>query len=328
MIGKVSKGILKTLAFGVGLWITIYAIMVTVTIFLSDYDLFDTVDSPAVVTEKFSKKGLVGTPTYYVLVDLNEQNPANDIENRVFSWQFNRLEVGDTIKGHYIRGEHFITTLDVIVDSMIGFVFLLAFLILLISLVCWPVYAFVENRKKQKKLPQVIKTFYRKKNARKKRKLIKSDGLFLKVFRKAFLPTVMVMMLLSISGFLLNSVQKFSPIGKTKVEALVTDSDSYGREYYGSGHMTDPYYSLELLVRDEIGKEYKVIKEVTRNVYKKHAIGDTIKISYMNGNPYNVFVLNYSLYSLEIVTYGKFALCIIILMCLLLYLVMKFKKKA
>ena len=41
---------------------------------------------------------------------------------------------------------------------------------------------------------------------------------------------------------------------------------------------------------DENQEAFKVKKEVTGNVYRNHVVGDTIKISYMNGNPYNVFV--------------------------------------
>lgn len=328
MIGKVYKASLKTLAFGLSLWVLIYTFIVIAEEFLSDYDIFDTVDSPAVVTEKFSKKGLIGTPSYYVHVDLNEANASTDIENRLSSWQFKRLGVGDEIKGHYIRGEHFFTTLDILIDSFILFIFFIIFLLLLVLLIGWPVSAFIEKRKKQNKLPEVIKTIYRRKNKSKKRTAKKTDSLFQKVFRKAFLPTTMVILLLTISGFLLNSVQKFLPIGKTQTEAIVVGSDSYGRKFYGSRHMTDPYYALDLVLKDEKQNEYRVVKEVTWDIYKKHPVGDTITISYMNGNPYNVFVPNYSLLSVwEIITYGRLLLYMMILTCLVLYFMMTYKKR-
>ena len=153
-----------------GLWVIIYASVATAEDFFSDYDVFDTIDQPAVVTEKFSKKGLVTSPSYFVRVDLNEQNATQDIGNRVSAWQFKRLEVGDSIKGHYIRGEHFFTTLDVIVDSTIHFVFFLIFLLLIILLICWPIFAFIDYRKKKNKMPQVIQSIYRRKSERKKKK--------------------------------------------------------------------------------------------------------------------------------------------------------------
>ena len=126
----------------------------------------------------------------------------------------------------------------------------------------------------------------------------------------------------------MNGILKFSPIGKTTTEARVIDSESYGREYYGSRHMTDPYYGLEIVFEDENQEAFKVKKEVTANVYRNHVVGETIKISYMNRNPYNVFIPDYSLLSIwDIVFYGRFMLYNMILVCLFVYFFMKYKKR-
>lgn len=79
----------------------------TIKDFVNDYDIFNTEDNLAVVTEKISKKSLTGTPAYYVTVDLNDADIFNGIQNRVFSSHFKRLKIGDTIKGHHIHGNHF-----------------------------------------------------------------------------------------------------------------------------------------------------------------------------------------------------------------------------
>ena len=73
---------------------------------------------------------------------------------------------------------------------------------------------------------------------------------------------------------------------------------------------------------DDDEKLYRVIKEVTMSTFEKHYIGDLIKISYENRNPYNVFVRDYSLFNmLQIGLYVKFTFYNIILLGLFFFAV-------
>ena len=140
-----------------------------------------------------------------------------------------------------------------------------------------------------------------------------------------FFPSLLVIALLFTSGFIINGIQKFSPLGKTTTETLVIDSDAEGKVYYYIGKYSDPYYSLDLLFTDENGKEFIVIKEVTRSVYNKHHIADTINISYVTRNPYNVFVRDFSLLNLwETSKYNKFGLKIFVLFSIFIFFIIKF----
>lgn len=304
--------------------------------FLNDYDIFHTEDNPAIVTEKFTEKSLTGTPNYYVTVDLNEDGSSNRIQNKVFSWQFKRLDVGDAIKGHFIHGEHFFTTLDIVIDSVVVLFIILLFLCLLILLLCWPIFIFIEKREKQNKSPLFLK------EKKKRGEEIKKHSLITNILQRffpnfsiwnMFFPSLLIIAILFTSGFVINGIQKFSPIGKTTTEALVIDSDAE-REifYYFPAKYADPYYSLDLLFTDENNdREYRVVKEVTSSVYDKQYIGDKIKISYVTRNPYNVFVPDFSLLNiLETFRYRKYTWKILVLLSVLAFFMIKFyldKKK-
>jgi hypothetical protein len=335
LIGKIGGIFLKVLAFCLGIWLLSYLIITIFTDFLNDYDIFHTEDNPAIVTEKFSEKSLTGTPNYYVTVDLNEDGSSNLIQNKVLSWQFKRLEVGDAIKGHYIHGEHFFTTLDIVIDSVVVIFILLLFLFLLLLLLSWPIFIFIEKREKQNKPPLFLKE---KKKIKREDKNKEKKHILQHFFPNfsiwnMFFPTLLVIAILFTSGFVINGIQKFSPIGKTTTEALVIDSGAE-REifYYFPAKYADPYYSLDLLFTDENNdREYRVVKEVTSSVYDKRYIGDKIKISYVTQNPYNVFVPDFSLLNiLETFRYNKFIWKIFVLLSILAFFMIKFyldKKK-
>jgi len=107
LVGKIISKSFKVICFVLVFIFLTSLIGTIIKDFFNDYDLFDTEDNLAVVTEKLSKKSLTGTPNYYVTVDLNEADSFNGIKNQVFSREFKRLEVGDSIKGHHIHGHHF-----------------------------------------------------------------------------------------------------------------------------------------------------------------------------------------------------------------------------
>ena len=327
---------MKVLAFSLGLWLLGSLIISISTDFINDYDLFNTEDHPVMITEKFSKKSLTGTPTYYVTVDVNEESSSPAIQNKVFSWQFKRLDVGDTIRGHYIHGEHFFTTLDIVIDSVVVLLFLLVFLFLLLLLLCWPLNTFIEKRKKGNKPSRFFKIKERKKRVNQekqgKQSLVQRiiPRKFHRFFPKlsiwhVFIALLYVLAFLFTSGFVINGIQKFSPIGKTTTEALVIDAEAKSEIYYYMGKYTDPYYSLSLQFTDAQGKEFGVIKEVARSVYKRHSTGDTIKISYVTRNPYNVFVPDFSLVNLwDSIKYNKFSLKVSVLLAVLISFLIKF----
>lgn len=317
MAGKIFDRMVKTIVFLVLFWLLSFIIIGLVMDYLEDYDVFHSKDTPALVTEKVAVNNLTGKPKYFVIVDLNEHDVNNEIKNRVFAWQFKRLEVGDTIKGYHIRGEHFFTGLDILADS-VTFVFgLLIMLFFWLMLMLWPIIKFLESREKQRK-PQSSKKRKKLEPKKKRKKVVKpflkrilpertyqflEDFLFDKVIFIIFVSIVLVLT----GGFTMNGLHKFSPIGKTKTTAGVTDYHGKSEAYYYIGKFSDPYYTLDIIFEDKHGKEYRVIKEVTRSTYMNHKDGRPIEISYVNLNPYNVFVRDYRLWNLvEIARYAKF----------------------
>jgi len=298
--------------------------------FFNDYDLFDTEDNLAVVTEKLSKKSLTGTPNYYFTVDLNEADSFNGIKNQVFSREFKRLEVGDSIKGHHIHGHHFFTTLDIVRDSVLVFVIILLLLFFLLMLLCWPIFVFIEKRQKRNKSYKPIKHNKRKiirvnKNEKQpllNRILPKKLNRFMPdiTFQGIFIFLFFGIALLLTTDFAINGVYKFSPFGKTSVEGFVVDKDSQSEINYYIGKVSDPYFALVTEFTDDNEIVHRVIKEVTKSTFEMHHIGDPIKISYENRNPYNIFVRDYSLFNiLQISFYVKFIFYNFILLGFLIF---------
>lgn len=308
--------------------------------YLEDYGVFHSKDTPAVVTEKVAVNNLTGKPKYFVLVDLNEHDPNNGIKNRVFAWQFKRLEVGDTIEGYPIREEHFFTGLDILADS-VTFVFgLLIMLFFWLMLMLWPIMKFLESREKRRK-PQASQKQKKAESKKKRKNVIKpflkrvfpekvyqflDDFLFDKVIFIIFICIVLVLT----SGFTVNGIQKLSPVGKTKTIAEVIDHHAKSEAYYYIGEVSDPYYTLDLAFEDKQGQTYRVIKEVTRSTYQQHKNGSPIEISYVNLNPYNVFVRDYRLWNLiEMMRYVKFIFfsMTLIVMAVITLLSVHFRRK-
>lgn len=338
MVGRVIGLFFKVVGFGLAFWLLAYLIISIFTDFLHDYNFLHTENQPAIVTEKISENSLTGKPKYFVVVNLNEDDRFNEIKNRVFAWQFKRLEVGDTVKGHYIRGEHFFTTLDIVTDSFVFLFIMILLLLFLVALILWPVIVISERREKQKwqqmsysekKKQKKAQHKKNKKTGQKKKNSLLKNILPKKVYHRlkdlywgeVVLYVFLVVALLFTSSFVINGVQKLAPIGKTATKALVIDSDAESEIYYYIGEVSDPYYSLELVFPDENGEMRKVIKEVTRSVYRKHGVGDSIEISYVNWNPYNIFVRDYSLLNIwETVTYVKYLFYVSILFGLFIFI--------
>src|SRR5690625_4940035 len=91
---------------------------------ISENDLTNIKKTKIIVVEKLGDKGLVGSPSYHVRVQLPNGETSEDT-NRVSKRQLNVLEVGDTMNGYSKHEGHFITIRDFIFDGiiLIGVVF-------------------------------------------------------------------------------------------------------------------------------------------------------------------------------------------------------------
>lgn len=319
-MGKLMSSILKVLIF-IAIFAFLTSLIVTVIReFIDDYDILDAEYRAAVVTEKISVNNMTGLPKYYVIVDLNENDRNELLKNRVFAWKFKRLEIGDQINGHHIHGTHFMTTLDIITDSVLIILSIIVMLFIWLGMLLTPVFIYMDKKEEKKTYTQKRKE-KRKKATVKRKKGKKEDPPFLKrvlpeklyryveyvTFQGVFVSIVLGISVILAGGFMLNGLYKLSPVGKTKTTAYVVDTDAQSEIYYYIGEYSDPYFTLELVFEDKRGQEYRVIKEVTRSVYRKHDIGSPIEISYSTLNPYNVFVRDYSIRNLmEIFAYAKF----------------------
>ncbi len=299
----------KTVIFLLLFWLLSYLIYTMFLDFLDDYDVFNTEDTPAIVIEKVSVNNFFGLPKYYAIVDLNNVDGYNGVKNRVFPWHFKRLDVGDSLKGHHIHGEHFFTTYDIVMDSFWFILIMLLLLFFMAALLLWPIITFSDWRQAKNKSPPLSKQQKRQKKQQKK----VSDS-----FLKRILPKKMYQVLTEIvfdsfnititlfltallvssvfaTGFFVNGLHKLSPLGKTQTTAYIEDKE-VEREIFSfvNSKYSDPYYTLELSFIDEKGDHYRVIKEVTRSTYVNHDLGDSIAISYWTSNPYHLFIRGFS----------------------------------
>ena len=107
---------------------------------------------------------------------------------------------------------------------------------------------------------------------------------------------------------------------------MVLGKDSRSEINYYIGKVADPYFSLVIEFTNDDQEVYTVIKEVTRSTFRKHDIGDSIKISYEKRNPSNVFVRDYALFNImEIGLYVKFHLRMTVLFILLMLLALRMR---
>lgn len=202
-------------------------------------------------------------------------------------------------------------------DSVVVTLVLILLPFFLTMLLCWPFFAFAEKREEQNKSyrpnkhnkRKIIRKNQNEKQPLLKRLLPKSLHRFIPdiTFREASLFLFCATALLFTADFAINGIHKFSPFGKTSTEGLVIDKGSKSEIYYYIGRVSDPYFSLEIEFTADDEKVYTVIKEVTKSTFEKHQSGNLIKISYQNGNPYNIFVCDYALFNmLQIGLYVKF----------------------
>jgi hypothetical protein len=337
LVGKIIGILFKLLGFGLAFWLLSYLLMSLTINFINDYNIFETEDHPAIVTEKVSEKSMIGRPKYFVIVDLNMDDGFYGIKNKVSKRKFNTLEVGDTIKGHYIHGKHFFTTLEIVTDSLLFICMLVSLLFFFAVLLYWPIRSYIEKREKKK---EAIHKYKKKKTV--KRKIIritatphktKKNNVFEKIlpkkiyhylsdftFSEVLLRGIFAIALIFTSGFVINGIQKFSPIGKTKTMAVIADPNAESEISYAVGKYPDPFIALDLRFFDQHDKEYRVIKEVTESVYRKYQTGEMVEISYITQNPYNIFVRDYTLLNLlEIIIHPKFMLLLLISFWCIIY---------
>lgn len=289
-MGKVIKVI--CFVFFLSLFTTVIASFLKE--YVHDYNIFKTEDHPAIVTEKFAKKSLTGMPKYYVAVDLNDADALGCIHNRVFSWQFKQLEVGDSIKGFYIHGNHFFTALDVVLNSFNLLLVLMLPTLIIIGLLSWLLIVYLDRKEEKRKKP------YRPKKHN-KRKIIRhyeeEPSLLEKIFPKFLHPYISpIIWFVAVStififtiGFVVNGVGKIAPFGKTASQGIVID-----REYTKFSSREAPIITLTIQFEDDNQEEVTVIKDVNPKIYDQHAIGDLVKISYPNYNPYHIYIRDVS----------------------------------
>lgn len=297
--------------------------------YVNDYNIFDTEDHPAIVTEKFTTKSLTGMPKYYVTVDLNDADFLSGIQNRVFSWQFKRLEAGDSIKGYYIRGEHFYTALDVLTDSSIFLLALTIPILVLLGLLCWPIIAILDRKENKKKKPYS----HQKRNKRKvirHHQLEEEPSLLERILPKLLHPhlskikwfAAIFAVLMLTNHFIVNGVGKILPFGKTATEGIVIDKE------FTSGIRQNTIITLSIKFIDHSQEEIAVIRDVTKPVYDEHAIGDSINISYHDHNPYHVYIRdNHFRHHIAIIFSARFLFPMFLLVGLLIIILLKMRRR-
>src|SRR5699024_3562431 len=252
--------ILFTLFFGL---ITIFLI----ADYIEEYDIISAVKQEVIITEKVGKKGLFTPPAYFVRVQLPNGDEASYL-NRISKLQMKNIETGDTVSGFSTSAGDFSTIRDFLFDSMffVGAILLFGLFtiggIFVLLTEIPAVDRFLEE-----------KTFLGR----------SSGGNGMKIL------TIVMAIFIYFSGkFLYNLISKLSPFMKTNAEALIIDADSYitYRKY------EDSSFQFTLLFENQYGNEIQVIKDVTRNTFNHYTVGDSLPVSYRNGNPYDMFVNN------------------------------------
>lgn len=290
LIGKVMKYATYILSFV----FIVYLMSIIITSATNDYNIFKKGDQEVTVTKKMTQKSLFRKPIYLVKVDMNEHASGgnNEIVNRIPSWQFKHLEVGDSIKGHNIDNERFFTTMDVMTDILVMillFVFLLFIFIILFMAFLNSILNlhWLETLKKDKKNKRKKKSKERKIGWMRTR-MEARFGEFT-FFEISFL-CLFIIATVFFNSFIINTVQKIIPFGKTETVATVIDKESELAILYYLDYNVDPSFNLILEYPDEDGKIYETTKEVSKKVYENVIVNSQVDISYLNRDPYNIFV--------------------------------------
>lgn len=257
-----------------------------VSAYIEDYNLFSAESVAVKTVEKAGAKGLYSPPSYYVRVELPNGDEAPYL-NRISKQQMKDLQIGDELTGYSLRPSDFSTLRDFIFDSIfylfgivvLGFLAFCCWIALIYSL---PIWDRLERKERSKKKAKQQKKNWEKQHKKKVRNGWRTVGVIMLIFWMFLMP------------FLLNSLRKLLPFGKTKAEAFVLNRDSYVtyRKH------EDSSYELTLSFKDDAGETIQVIKDVTRNTYQQYNFGDTVPITFRNANPYDVFVQNTTFWDL------------------------------
>lgn len=246
--------------------------------YIEEYNLFSAEPVTVSTTDKVGVKGLYTPPTYYVRVNYpnGEESPYL---NRISKMQEKEIVVGDSIDGYSIHPSDFSTVRDFIFDSafflfgitIFGFIAFCCLVALLLSI---PILDRMEKQTSYNRQAKRLKKRRKKGKKRRERNGWRIVGVVIFGF------------LFFIGRFLLNLFRKLLPFGKTETEAIIFDRDSHFtfRKY------EDSSYELSVAFKDEAGRTYQVIKDVTRHTYHQYDIGDKLPITYRNANPYDVFI--------------------------------------
>lgn len=234
------------------------------------------------VLEKQSEKGLFLGPRYQIITDRG--GGSSFVTKR----EFESLEIGDTIKGHYTNEHYFYTKLDDFYESSLSIFLVLAtgalFIICLLGFFVSIPYLETKlaERNKLKQAQNLGKG--KKKKRRKKKKL---------EFWMVLLGVIIAIGLVYNTLYTVNLLHKLIPIGQPTVEAKIIDRES---DINVTSRANYSIHYLTVLFTTEDGQTYRVKKEITGSTYNNWQDHSTIDIRYRNHNPYDIFVKTKSVF--------------------------------
>jgi len=242
------------------------------------FNFFLTPEKEAVqheIVELQSEKGLFLNPRYQAVID-------DGTSHYLSKKEFDSLQVGDHVKGHYTYEYGFFTKWDQIYGSVI-LIPLMIILPALFGMVAIGMFLslFDDDEIKYKDAEgEEAKDEAKKKKDKKKK--AKKDW-----FGYSLLAIVTIIVIAYTSVYTGNLIHKIIPVGQTEAEGKVMD-----REKEEKFRASADYSSYELTIRftAEDGEEYQVKKGVTRQTFEKYIEGMPIKIKYRDKNPYDIFV--------------------------------------
>lgn len=260
------------------LWIIIILILIFLVSVKLFFELFfdpSKVEIEQTVIEKRAEKGLFWSPLYKVITD---DDPYGSYIPKKY---FDQLKIGDKVKGYSTDESSFYTIFDLIYSSFI----LLPIIVLLGFFIMVPLIGGILH------IPMIERAINRREARRKpkqpKKRYISLSG--------AILTLYILFALCFVSLYSWNIFNKVNPFSKTKTVAYIADRDK-DINFNVNGNFST--YTLVLEYKDPVGREYIVEKQVTSSLYNRLLYEPTVDIAYVTKQPYNVFVQDYSPFSL------------------------------
>lgn len=264
-----------------------------VTEYRDSYSVLHANKTKGIIVSKRAEKGLYSSPTYYADVMMYEgkvvPEPITN-EVRVTKKQIQGIDLGEEIAGYTVNGRQFHTLIDMLHDGFFYLLFIGLGILVMVGMIIWGLY--------QIKPIQKFILFLLGKFDKMLKKLFALSP-FKKAefsFTKFILIIVGMGYLVLASSFANNLYHKIKPYGKVLTDAEVTFKT--WDIYLDHDHLpvTKYYFTLEFL--DEKNEDIEVTKEVSRSTYNKYESHDTLQISYLNNNPYQVFIQRLSFWEI------------------------------